>query len=95
MGNLVTTLLSIARKHRGKVSDKWESHFPVYEALFQPFRAKPISLLEIAKARNNLGILFFQQGRNKEAIAQFAEAARLDPSFAEARKLLDAPSGNR
>jgi len=47
VGNLVTTLLSIARKHRGKVSDKWESYFPVYEALFEPFREKPISLLEI------------------------------------------------
>src|SRR5947209_9549052 len=43
----VTTLLSIARRHRGKVSDKWESYFSTYEALFQPLRTKPISLLEI------------------------------------------------
>src|SRR4249919_1939875 len=43
----MSALLSIARKHRGKVSDKWASYFATYEALFEPFREKPISLLEI------------------------------------------------
>jgi len=33
--------------HGGKVSDKWSSYIPLYEDLFQTFRGKNVSLLEI------------------------------------------------
>lgn len=41
------SLLDIHTGKTGKVSDKWEAYFPVYERLFTPLRAQPISLLEI------------------------------------------------
>lgn len=40
-------LIDLHLNKKGKVSDKWESYFPVYENLFQDLKYKKIKLLEI------------------------------------------------
>ncbi len=37
----------IFKSHRGKASNKWESYLSIYENIFQNYRQKKISLLEI------------------------------------------------
>ena len=39
-------------------------------------------------AHNNLGLALFQRGRTQEAIAQYREALRIDPAFADAQSNL-------
>ncbi len=41
------TLLELHKGKSGKVSDKWEAYFSVYERLFAPLRPEPLALLEI------------------------------------------------
>jgi 23S rRNA U2552 (ribose-2'-O)-methylase RlmE/FtsJ len=41
------TLLDIHMGLSEKVSDKWESYFPVYERLFEPLRERDLNMLEI------------------------------------------------
>ena len=41
------SLLSIAKEHRGNVSDKWTSYFSAYDELLQRYRNLPIRILEI------------------------------------------------
>jgi hypothetical protein len=41
------TIEELHRGKTGKVSDKWQSYLPYYEALFSPLRECPVSLLEI------------------------------------------------
>jgi hypothetical protein len=61
---------SIDQLHRtktGKVSDKWASYLPYYDALFLPLRERPVSMLEIGV--QNGGSLetwsaYFQAGRH-------------------------------
>ena len=43
-----------------------------------------------AYVHNNLGIVYQQRGRHREAVAQFREAIRLDPAYAAPRVLLGA-----
>jgi hypothetical protein len=40
-------LINIHNSKSGKVSDKWEAYFPIYERLFTPIREENISILEI------------------------------------------------
>ncbi|WP_448588135.1 CmcI family methyltransferase [Thermocrinis sp.] len=40
-------LKDIAIAHLGKLSDKWEGYYEVYEQLFLPYRNEPVSILEI------------------------------------------------
>ncbi|PIT79953.1 class I SAM-dependent methyltransferase [Limnohabitans sp. JirII-31] len=42
-----STIAKIHAEKTGKVSDKWASYLPVYDALFEKYRTKKISLLEI------------------------------------------------
>ena len=44
---MITTLLELHKGKTGKVSDKWEAYFPVYERLFSPVRQDRLALLEI------------------------------------------------
>jgi Methyltransferase domain len=41
------TLSQLYADHRGKVSDKWSFYLPEYDRLFQPYRNRPVRLLEI------------------------------------------------
>ncbi len=41
------TLIELYESHAGKVSDKWSLYLREYDRIFQPYRDKPISLLEI------------------------------------------------
>lgn len=41
------TLTELYKCHSGKVSDKWSLYLREYDRLFQPYRDKPISMLEI------------------------------------------------
>ena len=41
------TLAELYRTHTGKVSDKWASYLAVYNRIFEPYRDKPVRLLEI------------------------------------------------
>jgi Flp pilus assembly protein TadD len=43
-----------------------------------------------AYVHNNLGLVYQQRGRHREAVAQFREAVRLDPSYAAPRVVLGA-----
>lgn len=40
-------LPSLYKQHRGKLVDKWPFYLDFYDRIFNPFRAKPIRLLEI------------------------------------------------
>lgn len=40
-------LIKFYSSHTGKVSDKWESYLYTYDEILQPYKNKPISLLEI------------------------------------------------
>lgn len=46
-GDGTRRLLDIHLSKRGKVSDKWEAYFGVYERVFAPLRDQPVRLLEI------------------------------------------------
>lgn len=41
------SLLNLHKSKTGKLSDKWESYLTVYDSLFQDFKTKEISLVEI------------------------------------------------
>jgi predicted O-methyltransferase YrrM len=41
------SLLEIHQRKSGKMSDKWEAYFPVYERLLAPMRAERVTMLEI------------------------------------------------
>lgn len=41
------TLLDLYKNHDGKVSDKWSLYLREYDKLFEPYREKKISMLEI------------------------------------------------
>ena len=41
------TLQQLYAQHSGKVSDKWSSYLTEYDRLLNPFRNKPVRLLEI------------------------------------------------
>jgi SAM-dependent methyltransferase len=41
------SLRDLYREHTGKVSDKWEIYLDVYDATFAPWRALPISFVEV------------------------------------------------
>ena len=77
-------LKSVELLHRsksGKVSDKWASYLPFYDALFAPLREQPISMLEIG----------VQNGGSLETWSAFFTAAQvfvgcdIDPKCAELR----------
>lgn len=59
-------LIDLHFNKKGKVSDKWESYFPVYENLFQEFKDKEIKLLEIG----------LQNGGSLETWAQYFTNAK-------------------
>jgi Flp pilus assembly protein TadD len=42
-----------------------------------------------AELQNNLGVAFARTGRMAEALPYFAEAVRLNPDFAQARRNLE------
>lgn len=42
-----STLRELYAAHAGKVSDKWSSYLSEYDRLFEPFRTRPVCLLEI------------------------------------------------
>lgn len=41
------TLREFYREHEGKVSDKWDLYLDEYNRIFEPYRTKPVHLLEI------------------------------------------------
>ena len=45
--SIVPTLKQIANNHTGKLSDKWEAYYDVYESIFSEYRKEPVSVLEI------------------------------------------------
>jgi len=40
-------LIEIFRKHEGRLIDKWDHYFPIYERHFSRFRGLPVRILEI------------------------------------------------
>ncbi|MEM8957580.1 MAG: glycosyltransferase [Pseudomonadota bacterium] len=46
-GQAGASLLDIWQAHEGKVTDKWAAYLPVYAELMQPWRDRPVRLLEI------------------------------------------------
>jgi hypothetical protein len=60
------TLLETYSEHSGKVSDKWNIYFDVYEKIFAPYRDKAISLLEVG----------IQNGGSLEIWAQYFPQAK-------------------
>ncbi|MEO7096467.1 MAG: class I SAM-dependent methyltransferase [Polyangiales bacterium] len=43
----MSSIRSLYETHGGYVSDKWSAYLGVYDELFQPFKERPITLLEI------------------------------------------------
>ena len=60
------TLTQLYASHTGKVSDKWSSYLVEYDRLFNPYRHKPINLLEIG----------IQNGGSIEIWAKYFEKAQ-------------------
>jgi SAM-dependent methyltransferase len=61
----MTSLVEIYTKHRGKISDKWQSYLDTYDHDFLRFRDQAISLLEIG----------VQNGGSIEIFAQYFDRA--------------------
>src|SRR5437764_1227510 len=59
------TLKSLYLAHTGKVSDKWDAYFGIYDRVFAPYRDQPVALLEIG----------VQNGGSLELWARYFEAA--------------------
>ncbi|HXC38698.1 MAG TPA: class I SAM-dependent methyltransferase [Burkholderiales bacterium] len=60
-------LMELYLSHRGKVSDKWEAYFGIYDRVFAGLRDAPVRLLEIG----------VQNGGSLELWARYFESARL------------------
>lgn len=76
---MTRTLRQIFDERSGKASDKWEHYFRVYEPLFEPYRAKHVTLVEIG----------VQNGGSLELWAEYFQNARkivgvdVDPKVAD------------
>jgi predicted O-methyltransferase YrrM len=82
-----STLLEIHQRKTGKVSDKWEAYFPVYERLLAPIRSERLSLLEIGVQNGGSLDVWAEYLRNAEHIIGCDINPRCDDLWYDDRRI--------